>query len=252
MIKLHKLLIFLVCVLVVTGCGKSKDKDGGSGDLQTETQKFSYSIGFDIGRSIAQLRNNVDIKLVSKGVEDGLESRKSPLSDRQREEIKASVVRELQENLASAHAELSKRTLNEGNRFLAENSQKPNVKVTASGLQYEVLTEGQGDHPKLSDRLVVNYKGTLTDGTIFESSYDRGQPANLPVSATMPGWREGLMLMTPGSRYKFYIPTNLAYGERSPNQKIAPNSVLIFETELLSVEKDTGVSVASSQQATTK
>jgi FKBP-type peptidyl-prolyl cis-trans isomerase FkpA len=111
------------------------------------------------------------------------------------------------------------------------------VKTTADGLQYEVVTEGKGDHPTKDDKVTVNYKGTLIDGTVFDSSYDRNQPVTFPLANVIPGWTEGLQLMTPGSKYKFYIPSKLAYGERGAGMKIGPNSTLIFEVELISIDK---------------
>src|SRR5581483_2855080 len=122
-------------------------------------------------------------------------------------------------------------------QFLADNAKKPGVKTTASGLEYEVLTEGKGPHPTKDDKVTVNYKGTLIDGTVFDSSYDRGQPATFPLANVIPGWTEGLQLMTPGSKYKLYIPSNLGYGERGAGLKIGPNETLIFEVELMKVEK---------------
>ena len=123
-----------------------------------------------------------------------------------------------------------------GEKFLAENGKKPNVKTTASGLQYEVLTEGKGSaHPGATDNVTVHYKGTTIDGSEFDSSYGRGEPATFPLNAVIPGWTEGVQLMTEGAKYKFYIPSNLAYGENGAGGKIGPNEALIFEVELLKI-----------------
>ncbi len=123
-----------------------------------------------------------------------------------------------------------------GEKFLAENGKKPNVKTTASGLQYEVLTEGKGQaHPAATDNVTVHYKGTLLDGSEFDSSYSRGEPAAFPLNAVIPGWTEGVQLMTEGAKYKFYIPANLAYGENGAGGKIGPNEALIFEVELIKI-----------------
>jgi FKBP-type peptidyl-prolyl cis-trans isomerase len=123
----------------------------------------------------------------------------------------------------------------EGEAFLAKNKARKEVKTTASGLQYEVLTEGTGANPKATDTVTVNYKGTLMDGTTFDSSYDRGQPATFVLNQVIPGWTEGVQLMKVGSKYKFYIPSALGYGERGAGGVIGPNAPLVFEVELVSI-----------------
>ncbi len=123
-----------------------------------------------------------------------------------------------------------------GEKFLAENGKKPNIKTTASGLEYEVLTEGKGTaHPSATDNVTVHYKGTLLDGSEFDSSYSRNEPATFPLNAVIPGWTEGVQLMTEGAKYKFYIPSKLAYGESGAGGKIGPNEALIFEVELIKI-----------------
>jgi FKBP-type peptidyl-prolyl cis-trans isomerase FklB len=124
----------------------------------------------------------------------------------------------------------------EGVKFLEDNKKKEGVKTTASGLQYKSLKEGSGAQPKATDTVTVNYRGTLTDGTEFDSSYKRNEPTTFPLSGVIKGWTEGLQLMKKGSKYQFFIPANLAYGERSPGAGIPPNSTLIFEVELLEVK----------------
>ena len=126
---------------------------------------------------------------------------------------------------------------NSGEAFLAENAKKDGVKTTASGLQYKVIKSGAGESPKLSDTVKVHYQGTLIDGTIFDSSIQRGQPISFPVGRVIPGWVEALQLMKVGDKWQLFIPANLAYGEQSPTPAIPPNSVLIFEVELLGIEK---------------
>ena len=123
-----------------------------------------------------------------------------------------------------------------GNVFLAENAKREEVTTTVSGLQYEVLSEGKGDSPKATDEVTVHYHGTLIDGSVFDSSVERGQPATFPVNGVIPGWIEALQLMKPGAKYKLFIPSDLAYGERGAGQKIGPNSTLIFEVELISIK----------------
>lgn len=122
-----------------------------------------------------------------------------------------------------------------GATFLAENGKKPSIKTTASGLQYEVLTEGKGKKPTATDNVTVHYKGTTIDGKEFDSSYGRGEPATFPLNGVIPGWTEGVQLMPEGSKYKFYIPSNLAYGEQGAGGSIGPNETLIFEVELIKI-----------------
>jgi FKBP-type peptidyl-prolyl cis-trans isomerase FklB len=124
-----------------------------------------------------------------------------------------------------------------GGDFLAENAKKEGVKTTASGLQYLVIKSGTGATPKLTDGVKVHYHGTLTDGTVFDSSVERGEPISFPVSGVIPGWTEALQLMKVGDKWKLFIPAKLAYGEQSPSPRIPPNSVLLFEVELLGIEK---------------
>ena len=122
-----------------------------------------------------------------------------------------------------------------GQKFLAENGKRDGVVTTATGLQYEVLAEGSGDSPKETEQVTVHYHGTLIDGTVFDSSVERGQPATFPVNGVIPGWVEALQLMKPGAKYKLFIPSNLAYGERGAGGSIGPNATLIFEVELISI-----------------
>ena len=127
--------------------------------------------------------------------------------------------------------------LKKGQAFLEANKSKDGVKTTASGLQYIVMKEGAGAKPTLNDKVTTHYHGTLIDGTVFDSSVERGQPASFPVSGVIPGWTEALQMMTVGSKYKLFVPANLGYGERGAGGKIGPNSVLIFEVELISIDK---------------
>jgi FKBP-type peptidyl-prolyl cis-trans isomerase FkpA len=125
-----------------------------------------------------------------------------------------------------------------GEKFLAENAKKPTVKTTSSGLQYEVLTPGTGKtNPAASDNVTVHYKGTSLDGKEFDSSYSRGEPTSFPLNGVIPGWTEGVQLMTEGAKYRFYIPSNLAYGENGAGGSIGPNETLIFEVELIKINK---------------
>src|SRR5207249_3021164 len=157
--------------------------------------------------------------------------------------------KEMTEKTAMANKEAGEKNKAEGEKFLSEKKNKPGVKTTASGLQYKVLKEGSGSPPKETDTVVVNYRGTLVDGTEFDSSYKRGEPATFPVNRVIKGWTEALQLMKPGSKYQIFIPANLAYGERGAGGDIGPNATLIFEVELMNVkpgESGAGPSPSSS------
>ncbi|SFF56896.1 FKBP-type peptidyl-prolyl cis-trans isomerase FklB [Fontimonas thermophila] len=225
-----------IVLALVAGCAK-KEENASATALDTDAQKFGYAIGVDLGRSLQPVKQDVDIAALKAGLDDVFAGATPKLDDAAREEIKNTVARRMQERQQQERAAQAEKAKAEGEAFLAENAKKPGVKTTASGLQYEVLTEGKGEHPTAEDRVTVHYRGTLINGEEFDSSYARGQPVTFPLANVIPGWTEGVQLMTPGSKYKFYIPSNLAYGERGAGVKIGPNETLIFEVELLSVEK---------------
>lgn len=233
------LLAVAVAGLALAACQK---KDEGSvpsitkaEELTTDAQKFGYAIGVDLAKSLQPVKDDVDIKALEAGLDTVFTGGTSVLDDKTREEIKNTVAQKLQKKQLEERTAAAGKAKEEGEKFLAENAKKSGVKTTASGLQYEVLTEGKGDSPKASDTVTVHYKGTLISGETFDSSYDRGQPVSFPLQNVIPGWTEGLQLMKPGAKYKFVIPSNLAYGERGAGIKIGPNATLVFEVELLSI-----------------
>jgi FKBP-type peptidyl-prolyl cis-trans isomerase FklB len=190
----------------------------------------SYSLGVSMGE---QLRNTgvpadgVSVERLAAGVRDAL-SGKAKMGDADRVNIETL--------LKAAHEAAGETNHRAAAAFLAENGKKPGVVTTASGLQYKVINAGSGESPKVSDEVVVNYRGTLLDGTEFDSSYKRGQPANFPVGRVIPGWTEALQLMKPGAKYQLWIPPQLAYDLRSPGGAIPPGSMLIFDVELISIK----------------
>ncbi|TXH04794.1 MAG: FKBP-type peptidyl-prolyl cis-trans isomerase [Nevskiaceae bacterium] len=241
MSKSYRLLAAFAAVSLIAACAKSGDQGSAPADasgLTTDAQKFGYAIGVDLGKSLQPVKQYVDVGALKQGLDDISSGAAPKLDDKAREEVKNTVAKKMQEEQLAQRAEQAKKNLEEGDKFLAENAKKAGVKTTASGLQYEVLTEGKGDHPTDKDRVTVHYKGTLLNGETFDSSYDRGQPVTFPLGNVIPGWTEGVQLMTVGSKYKFYIPSKLAYGERGAGVKIGPNSTLVFEVELLGIEKD--------------
>jgi FKBP-type peptidyl-prolyl cis-trans isomerase FkpA len=238
MSKLRVTALTLVVGLTVAACQKAPEPPKvEKNELTTDQQKFGYSIGVNIGKQLQSGKEEIDTKALASGLEDALTGAPLKLDDAARDEIMRTVSQKIQQKQAEEHQKAGEKNKVDGEKFLADNKVKPNIKTTASGLQYEVITEGKGPAPTAKDTVKVNYKGTLIDGTTFDSSYDRGQPITFPLAGVIPGWTEGVQLMKTGGKYKLYVPSNLAYGERAAGEKIGPNSTLIFEIELLDIEK---------------
>lgn len=208
-------------------CAVGADKS----ELTNPKQKASYVIGVNIGKGMKQQGVDVDVDMITKGIKDGLAGT-AALNDQEMQEAMMS----LQKDLQNKAAELGVKSKKEGEDFLAGNKSKEGVKTTASGLQYKVVKDAKGPKPQATDTVKVHYRGTLLDGTEFDSSYKRGEPVEFPLDQVIKGWTEGLQLMPVGSKYQFWIPANLAYGEPG-NRGIPPNSTLIFEVELLDIVK---------------
>jgi FKBP-type peptidyl-prolyl cis-trans isomerase FkpA len=255
-----RVLLAVACASLVVACTKpatggadaSKPADAKSADttpvpadLSSDAQKLSYSIGYDMGHQMSNgpIKDYIDVKALEKGIEEAYAGKDARLTEQQRREIQTTVRTALQQKMLAERQAKAKDNEAAGEAFLADNAKKAGIKTTASGLQYEVLTEGKGAHPTAKDNVTVNYKGTTIDGKQFDSSYDRGQPAKFLLGNVIPGWTEGVQLMTPGSKYKFYIPAKLAYGENAP-PNIGPNQVLIFEVELISIDPPTAAPAA--------
>lgn len=197
-------------------------------DMEDEKQKLSYALGANIAQSLmSQGLDDLDTEVFLKGMNDA-KNDSSQMSDQEAQMVIQTVMQKKQE----AKAEEATK---EGREFLAKNATREEVTVTPSGLQYEVLVEGNGPKPTSSDKVKVHYHGTLLDGTVFDSSVSRGEPIEFPVTGVIQGWVEALQLMPMGSKWKLYIPYDLAYGERGAGGKIGPYSTLIFEVELLEV-----------------
>jgi FKBP-type peptidyl-prolyl cis-trans isomerase FklB len=204
--------------------------------LKTDKDKVSYAIGVNIGKSMRKDTVDIDPAIFSRGMKDALAGAKLLLTD---DEMKAALtklqtdLRAKQEVAMQKTGELNKKA---GEDFLAQNKTKPGVVALPDGLQYKILKEGTGPKPTANDSVVCNYRGTLLDGTEFDSSYKRGQPATFPVSGVIKGWTEAVQLMPVGSKWQLFLPADLAYGNRGAGQDIGPNATLIFEVELLSIQ----------------
>ncbi|HJW38303.1 MAG TPA: FKBP-type peptidyl-prolyl cis-trans isomerase [Candidatus Udaeobacter sp.] len=202
-----------------------------SPQLKDQKDKVSYSIGMNIGTNLNRQKVDINPDLLAAGIKDAIAG-KPQLTQDQVKEIMTQFEKDMEQKQKAA----GEKNKADGAKFLEENKKKEGVKTTASGLQYKALKEGTGSQPKGTDMVTVNYRGTLIDGTEFDSSYKRGQPATFPLNGVIKGWTEGLQLMKPGSKYQFFVPSNLAYGERSVGPDIAANATLIFEVELLEVK----------------
>ncbi|WP_369804656.1 FKBP-type peptidyl-prolyl cis-trans isomerase [Stutzerimonas balearica] len=230
--------------LVLAGCDSQT-----SVKLDTPAQKASYGIGLNMGKSLAQEgMDDLDSKAVALGIEDAIGKKEQKLTDEQLMEAFSALQKRAEERMAEANAKAAEA----GKKFLEENAKREGVKTTASGLQYEVIKSAEGPQPTADDIVTVHYEGTLTDGTVFDSSIKRGTPIDLPVGGVIPGWVEGLQLMHVGEKYKLYIPSDLAYGEQSPSPLIPANSVLVFELELLDIKGDSQEQAAEQPEAATE
>lgn len=202
---------------------------------QSLEDQASYVIGLNIGRNLKSQEVPANPDVVMKGIRDGLSGAQPAMTD---EEMQTAMNTFQQQMMAKQQARMQaegQKNQKAADEFLTTNKAKKGVVTTASGLQYEVVKEGTGATPKATDQVTVHYTGTLLDGTKFDSSVDRGQPATFPVNQVIPGWTEALQLMKVGGKYKLYVPPALGYGERGAGGEIGPNSLLVFDVELLSI-----------------
>lgn len=204
--------------------------------LQTEKDKISYVIGISIARSLAQIKDEIDLEKIVSGIQDQFHGKPIQVTDEESQVLMQEFSARMKKKQDQKNKELAQKATEEGTRFLAENRKREGVMTTDSGLQYAVLKQGSGPKPANTDRVKVHYKGTTIDGEEFDSSYKRGEPAAFSITGVIKGWTEALLLMNVGSKYKLVIPSDLAYGERGAGPKIGPNQVLIFEVELLGIE----------------
>lgn len=232
--RISVILFAAVASMAMVSCNNESAKV----ELKTFDDSLSYAIGMrlhDIYMGDG-LNKDTDSTIVKTAFAD-MVGGTAILTAEQEEQVIMSFFTKKQEEQQKEQAKQYESTKAEGENFLAANAKRPEVKTTESGLQYEVITEGKGPKPSETDVVKVHYKGTLIDGTVFDSSYDRGEPAEFPLNGVIKGWTEGLQLMSVGSKYKLYIPYQLGYGERGAGGTIQPYSALIFDVELLEIKK---------------
>jgi len=237
---LMKRFVYLVTALcgaiAFFGC-QNGTAAGKSTVLKTSSDSASYVIGTNIASSLKDIKEEINLEILINGLRDKMADKKLAISDEKARDIMMTFGAKMRDKQMAESKAAGEKNSTEGKKFLDENKGKPGVKTTASGLQYQVMKEGTGPVPKATDKVKVHYKGTLLDGTEFDSSIKRGEPAVFPVNGVIKGWTEALQLMKVGSKYKLFIPSELAYGDRGAGPQIKPNSTLIFEVELLSIEK---------------
>ncbi len=246
----------LATIAFLAACNKPADKDaakatdqpakaeaGAKDDgavkiagLPTDKEQASYMIGMRMAKQLEPIKDEVNVDTIARAIKSALAGEKMLMTDEQATQVEIAFGEKVSAKRMAEQMAKARTNAEAGPKFLAENAKKPNVKTTASGLQYEVVTEGKGAKPKQTDVVRVHYKGTELDGKVFDSSYDRGEPAMIPLAQVVPGWREGILLMPIGSKYKLWIPSKLGYGENPPpGAPFGPNATLAFEVELLDV-----------------
>jgi len=228
-------------MLLATGCSTNNGNQETAAqsvsitEQSSASEKVGYSLGFMMAEGNKDAVKDLDLNTFEKGFRDGYEGNESALTQEQMQQVLMDYQKEQEEQFVEEMETKATENKAAGAEFLAENAKKEGVKQTESGLQYKVIEAGTGQSPEATDVVEVNYEGKLLDGTVFDSSYERGEPIEFPLNQVIAGWTEGLQLMKEGGKYEFYIPSDIAYGEAG-NAGIEPNSTLIFTVELLAVK----------------
>lgn len=229
--------VLLVAILSV-GVAACQQKDLSKADLKTQKDKVSYSIGLDIGKTLKRQSIDIEPAALLQGMKDAIaKDSLYLLTDAEIQEVMKNFQQEMMSKQNAKLKEMGDKNKKDGEAFLAANKTKEGVKTTASGLQYKVLASGTGATPGPNDKVKCNYVGTLIDGTEFDNSYKRGEPIVFPVGGVIKGWTEALQMMKVGDKWQLFIPSDLGYGDSGMGQTIPPSSTLIFEVELLGIEK---------------
>ena len=235
--------VFLLTIVFIITIHCSKNNQAGPSpavpseqlSLDTDDQKTSYAMGYNMGSNFKEIYKDIHQDSLLRGIIDAISEKEPLISDDQITSILMELQQKVNQRKQVERKEVAEKNKIKGKEFMKKNARKSGIQVTATGLQYQVLKKGTGSKPKPSDRVKVHYRGTLIDGTEFDSSYKRNQPASFGLNEVIPGWTEALQLMNVGSKYLFYIPSELAYGDRGAGNVIGPNETLIFEVELLEI-----------------
>ncbi|MFN5223996.1 MAG: FKBP-type peptidyl-prolyl cis-trans isomerase [Bacteroidota bacterium] len=232
--------VFCMALTLVTSCegqSQSASEQGGKPVMKTKLDSLSYAIGGDIGRNLKMSElDKISIELMAAGMRDVFSGKESTMSQQQCQSVINEYIQSLQQKKQEESGKKLKENKDKGAAFLSDNGKKSGVKTLPSGLQYSVIKEGKGPKPKETDMVKTHYHGTLINGTVFDSSVDRKDPATFPVNGVIKGWVEALQLMPVGSKWKLFIPSDLAYGDAGSPPTIGPGETLVFEVELLSIE----------------
>lgn len=204
-------------------------------EKSSDRQKVGYSFGYLMGKSNANALEDLDLDTFMQGFKQGFENKDATLTNEQMIQVLSQYKKKVEAEEFVAFQKVSNANLETGNKFLASNAKKSEIKTTATGLQYQVISQGVGKKPSAQSNVEVHYEGRLLDGTVFDSSIARDEPAHLSLNKVIKGWQEGMQLMPEGSKYRFFIPAKLAYGELGSGEAIPPNSTIIFDIELIKV-----------------
>lgn len=240
---MRKLLAALLALGLTAWAAQAEDKP----QIKDQKDKVSYSVGYQLGGDFKRQGVDLNPEVLMRGIRDSVAGAVPLVSPQEMNQTLAELKNKIMAAQQEERKKIGEKNLAEGKAFLADNAKKEGVKTLPSGLQYKVVKEGDGPMPKATDTVTVHYRGTTIDGAEFDSSYSRNQPATFPVGGVIKGWTEALQLMKTGSAWQLFIPPGLAYGERGAGQVIGPNSVLVFDVELLSIDQGPSGSGESAQ-----